>query len=151
MKRGFSATTAILVVLLLGVLVMVGKIVNPPPGKDDHDHGDEQAPSQPAKPVSKDQQIAMKKEQQEKMRAEMKKHQPPAPPKGMAASAAKKKDPLDASLWQESDMGAVTPKSDTPAGPSAPAPAPAANINVLKVDTKHFASPRRAFSVRSDV
>ena len=111
MKRGFSVSTVILVALLLGVLIMVGKIVNPPSAKDDHDHGDEQAQQQPpAKPMSKEQQAAMQKEQQQRMQAEIKKHQPPAPPKGGAVP--RPKDALDPSAWQEHDMGAVSPKAE---------------------------------------
>ena len=43
MKRGFSASTVVLVALLLSVLFMVGKYVNPPVkgGHDDHDEKSE--------------------------------------------------------------------------------------------------------------
>jgi hypothetical protein len=128
MKRGFSVSTVILVVLLLGVLVWVGKVVNPPSAKDDHDHSEEQAP--PAKPMSKEQQVAMQKAQQQKMRDQMKQHYPP-PPSGKAHSAPKK-DPLDASAWQEHDMGAVTPKPEPNA--SVPTSAPGVSVDKPKIN-----------------
>lgn len=52
MKRGYSASTFILVAMLLGVLVWIGSKVNPPPvgGHDDHDEAKAAAASQPPEP-----------------------------------------------------------------------------------------------------
>lgn len=119
MKRGFSASTVILVALLLGVLFWVGKVVNPPV-KGGHDDHDEERPAStqattPTKPAAPTPIAASGK--------------PTAPPTSggslgdprMAAMPRKapgahppapKPDGMDAAYWQEHDMGAVKAKPD---------------------------------------
>ncbi len=131
MQRRFSASTAILIVLLLGVLYAVGRVVNPPT-KADHDH-DEAAASkeaQAAKGQTPDAKAAPKMgvQQEEMMKrkmmqartdgrpaAEGKAGAKPATkpaPKATAASLHNAPDGMDPSLWQEHEMGAVTIKPD---------------------------------------
>ena len=138
MKRGFSASTFILVALLLSVLYGVGKYVNPPMkgGHDDHDE-EKPAPTQTttqAKPVT-----PPGKPPAPTQAANGKPSAPPtsggpkmgAPTSGgqmddprIASMARKpqaahppapKSDGMDASYWQEHNMGTVTPKPDAAA------------------------------------
>ena len=127
MKRGFSASTVILVALLLGVLFWVGKVVSPPikSGHDDHDEHSEES-SQKAPPAPN--RTGPTPEQ-------AKAHQPPSwtsgphpvndnsprevmPPKSMMKPNGKpptpKPDEMDAGYFQRHNMGAVeAPKPET--------------------------------------
>ncbi len=141
MKRGFSASTFILVALLLSVLYGVGKYVNPPTkgGHDDHDE-EKPAPTQataqakpmtpPGKPSAPTQAAANGKQPipskpgEPKMNAgaptsggamgDPKMAGIPRKPPG-AHPPAPKSDGMDASYWQEHNMGAVTVKPDAAA------------------------------------
>lgn len=128
MKRGIDASTVILVAVLLVVLVLVGKVVNPPSAKGEHDHDHSEASSPPAaqKPLSGPDGKPMKPMTPSSMAQGpngMGKGMPPmtsgppkgsgmpsmtsGPPKGYHPSAP---DGMDPSLWQEHEMGVVTPK-----------------------------------------
>lgn len=124
MKRGFSASTAILVALLIGILFWVGKVVNPPlkGGHDDHDHDHESASSAPAQkspspttPPTASMKSTMPSSpmDSQKMAQLKREHMTPSKPPVSTPTkqgAAPKSDGMDASYWQENSMGTVTPK-----------------------------------------
>lgn len=119
MKKGIDTFTVILVALLLGILVMVGKVVNPisTKGEHDHDHGAEAStppaqqpaaqrpPPQQSPPPSKGH-----PERPDVTRGPGSPKRPSMPPKG--AMPAPEPDGMDPLLWQQHEMGTVTPKPD---------------------------------------
>lgn len=131
MQRRFSVSTAILIVLLLGVLYAVGRVVNPPT-KAEHDHDEAaaskeaqaakgQSPDPKARPKTEAQQEEMMRHKMMQARTDDKpvaegkagaKPVAKAAPKGMSVSAHTAPDGMDPSLWQEHDMGTVTIKPD---------------------------------------
>ena len=130
MQRRFSASTAILVVLLLGVLYAVGRVVNPPTkGGEDHDHDDTPAaqqtapptaaakpdvapprPGSPAKAPDAGPSEMMKSKMMAMAEKAKKEHAHDMPTS--AAHRSHAAEGMDPSLWQERNMGQVAVKPD---------------------------------------
>ncbi len=131
MQKRFSASTAILIVLLLSVLYAVGRVVNPPT-KAEHDHDEAaakeaqaakgQLPDPKARGKMSAQQEEMMKRKMMTARADDKPvmeakagTKPAIKPTAKTTAAsmhAAAPDGMDPSLWQEHEMGAVTIKPD---------------------------------------
>ena len=120
MKRGIDVSTIVLVAFLLGILILVGRVVNPPAAKGDHDHESEGSaqsapPPKPQAPMKGAPKMPGRMTAQD--RDQMGKGMPPGapsrpstPPK--AAAHTPPPDTMDPTLWQQQDMGTVTPKPD---------------------------------------
>lgn len=142
MKRGYNASTFILVAMLLGVLVWIGSKVNPPPagGHDDHDEAKAAAAAKPPEPKMAPMPKNINPKSGKKL---LPVEAAPtsaglasaggAPTSGatttmpasakeyadkmkshmpMSSGAARKPDGMDAAFWREHDMGTVTPAPD---------------------------------------